>query len=91
MHPAVSEVCISAGPPIESGTYKLSVFNFNAVSAAGIWSVSIIESRLVFVYQPHQQRLRGNEEDLGHDVLVVEALIEFCHVVLRCHLPLHVV
>lgn len=87
----MSKVCISAGPPIQSATYKLNVFNLNAAPAAGIQSVSIIQRRLVFVYQPHQQRLRGNEEDLGHDVLVVEALIEFCHVVLRCHLPLHVV
>lgn len=42
------------------------------------------------MFQPHQQRLRGDEEDLGHDVLVVETLIEFCHVVLRRHLSLHV-
>lgn len=42
------------------------------------------------MFQPHQQRLRGNEEDLGHDVIVVETLVEFGHVVLRRHLSLHV-
>lgn len=42
------------------------------------------------MFQPHQQRLRGNEEDLGHDVLVVETLVEFGHIVLRRHLSLHV-
>lgn len=60
-------------------------------SAAGIQSASIIQSRFeYFVFQPHQQRLRGNKEDLGHDVLVVETLIKFCHIVLSRHLPLHV-
>lgn len=42
------------------------------------------------MFQPHQQCLRGNEEDLGHDVLVVETLVEFGHVVLCRHLSLHV-
>lgn len=89
-HPAASKVCKATGYPTQSCTYELSVFTFNAALAAGFRSTSIIQSRFVFVFQPHQQGLRGNEEDLGHDVLVIEALIEFCHVVLRCHLPLHV-
>lgn len=42
------------------------------------------------MFWPHQQRLRRNEENLGHDVLVVETFIEFRHIVLRRHLSLHV-
>lgn len=57
---------------------------------AGFQRASIIEGSLVVLLRPYQQCLRGNEEDLGHNVLVVEALIEFRHVVLRRHLPLHI-
>lgn len=47
-------------------------------------------SASLFRIWPHQQRFRGNEEDLSHDFLVVKTLVEFGHVVLGGHLSLHV-
>lgn len=44
----------------------------------------------LYAFRPHQQCFRGNEEDLSHDFFVVKTLIEFSHIILGCHLSLHI-
>lgn len=51
------------------------------------------KSKLPHIYRhasSYQQYHRGDVEYLSWDLLLVQPLVEFCDVVLRSHLPLHV-
>lgn len=60
----------------------VAVIDLRHLSSLGPWDCS--------AHSSYQEHCRGDVKDLGRDLLLIQPLVELCHVVLGCHLSLHV-